>query len=960
MAILGAMTLLTAGFAGPSPARTLLHAAAAPFSSSASMASFLGRLPVAFEPSAGQAGEGASFVARAHGVQLTLAPTKAVFAAPAPMTKGSGERAGRAVVTLEMLGANEHATVTGSGELPGTVSYILGNDPAGWMTGLQTYGRVTVADAYPGVDVVYHGEGGTLEYDFVVKPNSDPSVIRLAVHGPQRAKLDSHGDLAVPIGASRLVQHKPVAYQLIGGDRRAVPASFTLDPAGNVAFKLGRHDPRATLVIDPSVAYATYYGGSGDDLASAVKVDASGNVYITGKTNSSNFPTVAGSFQTTAGGGQDVFVTKFDAAGTTALWSTYIGGSGDEFQPETMAINASGNVYIASATASANFPVVNPYQATQNSGTQDAFVTELNATGTGLVYSTYLGGSGTEASVGASIAVDSSGNIYVAGNTDSSDYPVTAGVLQSTNAGLRDVFLTKLNPSGAALLYSTYLGGATQETLNSLAIDASGNAYVTGQTTSTAFPTLNALQSVYGGGGDAFVSEINPTATALVFSTFLGGAGGENGRAVGLDAAGRVYVAGQINNVNFPHITAGSFQSIRPGNGEAWVVKLAVGGTPLMYGTYLGGTSADLVPGDASMAVDAAGDAYVVGRTPSGDYPVTPNAVQAVNNGQDVFLTELDPTGAHARFSTFLGGTGTDTANGVTFDAAGNIYVVGQTTGAFPTVNPVQGTYAGGLTDAFVAKITAPRRSPADFDGNGTSDISIFRPGSGTWYVQGGSTTGWGLTGDVPVPGDYDGNGTTEVVIFRDGIWYVNGGATTSWGVAGDIPVPGDYDGNGTTDIAVYRPGSGTWYVLGGATTSWGVSGDIPVPGDYDGDGDTDIAVYRSGIWYVNGGATTSWGVAGDIPVPGDYDGNGTTDIAVYRPAAGTWYVLGGATTSWGGASGDIPVPGDYDGNGTTDVAIFRPAAGTWYVLGGATTNWGGPGDRPLELPEAIQGVFFP
>ncbi len=261
---------------------------------------------------------------------------------------------------------------------------------------------------------------------------------------------------------------------------------------------------------------------------------------------------------------------------------------------------------------------------------------------------------------------------------------------------------------------------------------------------------------------------------------------------------------------------------------------------------------------------------------------------------------------------------------------------------------------------------TAIRRPPADFDGDGRTDVSVFRPSTSIWYIHGSTgadtTTAFGTTSDIPVPADYDGNLTTDIAVFRPstGTWIVRGGISANFGTSGDIPVPGDYDGNGTAEFAVFRPSTGTWYVRGGTTVVFGTTGDIPVPGDYDGNGTTDIAVYRpsTGTWYVQGGISVGFGTNGDIPVPGDYDGNGTTDIAVFRPSTGTWYVRNGITVNWGGA-GDIPVPGDYNGDGSTDTAVFRPLTGVWYVRNGATVSWGGSGDVPLPLPDAIRRFYF-
>jgi plastocyanin len=256
------------------------------------------------------------------------------------------------------------------------------------------------------------------------------------------------------------------------------------------------------------------------------------------------------------------------------------------------------------------------------------------------------------------------------------------------------------------------------------------------------------------------------------------------------------------------------------------------------------------------------------------------------------------------------------------------------------------------------------QRPPADFDGNGSTDISVFRPSAGQWLAQGQTAVSHGINGDIPVPADYDGNGRTDKAVYRPAVggWYRPSQATVFFGLDGDVPVPGDYNGDGRADIAVFRPSVGGWYIQGQSTVFFGLTGDIPVPGDYDGNGTTDVAIFRPevGGWYRNGAAATFFGLTGDIPVPGDYDGNGTTDVAIFRPEVGGWYRNGGPTTFLG-ASGDIPVPGAYDANTTADVAVFRPSSGQWFVSGGgAPVSFGLSSDIPLPIPAAIRAAAFP
>jgi hypothetical protein len=465
-------------------------------------------------------------------------------------------------------------------------------------------------------------------------------------------------------------------------------------------------------------------GGSGEDSGFGIAVDAAGNAYVVGLADSSNFPTTAGAFQPTRGGGRaNAFVTKLNPTGTALVYSTYLGGSGNSGfgihdQGLGIAVDTAGNAYVTGFAGSSDFPTTaGAFQPTFGGGFNNAFVTKLNPTGTGLVYSTYLGGNASDQGLG--IAVDTAGNAYVAGATSSINFPTTAGAFQPTGGGFADAFVTKLNPTGTGLVYSTFLGGNTNNDFGSgIAVDTAGNAYVTGFARSSNFPTTaGAFQPTFGGGFvDAFVTKLDATGSALLYSTYLGGSSNDVGQGIAVDGAGSAYVTGETSSTNFP-TTPGAAQTIHAGGfgPDAFVTKLDATGSTLLYSTYLGGSSNDVGRG---IAVDGAGSAYVTGNTFSTDFPTTSVATQTTNaGGFDVFVTKLDATGSALLYSTYLGGSGgifggADIGNGIAVDSAGSVYVTGSTDSTnFPTTSGAAQTTHAGFNDAFVAKIVLPPTS---------------------------------------------------------------------------------------------------------------------------------------------------------------------------------------------------------------------------------------------------------
>jgi hypothetical protein len=609
-----------------------------------------GKLPLSFEANHGQTDSKVKFLSRGHGYSLFLTGSEAVIVLKktAPKTeemkvlsgrelvkkRGGGAEEGT-IVRMELAGANAAPRVAGAEELPGKTNYFIGNDPAKWRTNVPTYSKVQYEGVYPGVDLVYYGNQGRLEYDFVVAPGVDPNEIRLKFYGAGKLRLDKKGDLLLGAEGEEVRFEKPLVYQELAGEQKTVESSYVLASTNRIGFQLGEYDHSQPLVIDPVLSYSTYLGGSASDSGQGIAVDGSGNAYVTGSTSSANFP-AASALQSTLAGTVNAFVTKINASGSALVYSTYLGGGNQDFS-YGIAVDGSGNAYVTGSTSSTNFPTANALQSTIR-GSTNAFVTEINAGASALVYSTYLGGNASDA--GRGIAVDASGNAYVTGDTTSSNFP-TADALQPTLAGSENAFVTKLNPSGSALVYSTYLGGNSVDQGFGIALDTMGDAYVTGLTYSPNFPTANALQPKGGVSedyDDAFVTKLNPSGSAFVYSTYLGGHTFDGGMGIAVDTSGNAYVTGYTSSVDFP-TTPDALQSIlsNPTNAayslNSFVTELNPIGSALVYSTYFG------VSQGQGIAVDASGNVYFTGS--AGSIP-TANALQSTNAGsQNAFVAKI-------------------------------------------------------------------------------------------------------------------------------------------------------------------------------------------------------------------------------------------------------------------------------------------------------------------------------
>lgn len=679
-----------------------------------------GNLPLAFEPNQGQTDPQVKFLSHGRGYTLFITSQEAVLELkkpkPFPRTvKGSRpkgfhfplpDNSSPTVLRLKLEGAQADTKFEGLDALPGVSNYLIGRNRSRWISGIPLYSQVASHGLAPGLDMVYYGNQEKLEYDFVVQPGADPRAVRFSVEGAQSVQVNGQGDVELQTNQGSVFLRAPSLYQESDGQKNSVEGRYELEEGNKIGFEVKDYDRSKPLVIDPILDYSTYLGGSGNDSSNGIAVDDSGNAYLTGFTQSADFPTqnpLQG-----FGGQQNAYVTEINAAGTALVFSTYLGGSGYD-SGNAVAVDPSGNIYLTGYTGSADFPTFNPLQANLN-GNFNAFVVELGPGGSAPVFSTYLGGSIQDGGFG--IALDKNGYIYITGSADSPDFPVL-NAIQPVNGnpqqGYGNAFVSKINPGGASLAYSTFLGGSGFDSGTGIAVDGNGGAYVSGYTGSLNFPTVNPFVSALGGQQNGFITEVNPAGTAWTFSTYWGGSGTDQCTAIALDPSGDIYAVGGTNSPNFP--TQNAVQpALLNTITNAFVSEFAPGGSSIIYSTYLGGTGNTLYGyGDSAngLAVDASGDAYVAGYTGSADFP-TVNPIQSslLTTYFSVFLTVVAPQGGSYLFSTYLGGTYAEVGTGAALDSTGDVYLTGYTYSSdFPTVNPIQANL-GGATDAFALEIS--------------------------------------------------------------------------------------------------------------------------------------------------------------------------------------------------------------------------------------------------------------
>jgi uncharacterized protein (TIGR03437 family) len=621
----------------------------------------LAQLPLAFEK------HGDGFLAHGQGYIAGLVSGKAIIHLVT---------AQKSDISLQFMGSRD-VRAAPEAELPGKINYIRGNNPKQWQIGIPTYERVTYPEAYPGIDLVYHGNQRQMEFDLVVKPGSDTRRIRMKIGGPSQLSIDTSGALKIG-GADALRFDVPAVYQMVNGARKTIRGHYELFGRDEVGFTLDSYDHARTLVIDPTIVYSTIFGGDlvfGSQSPSGIQLDASGNILIAGSTTALDFPTVnAAQSAYSTNEASDAFITKINPAGTALIYSTYLGGT-SESVANGLAVDANGAAWITGFTQAIDFPVLNAAQSTLGSSGENAFVAKLNASGV-LQFSTYLGGSAGD--LGEGITTDSAGNAYVTGY-GSGTFPTTAGVLQTSNQGVNDAFVVKYSSTGS-VIYSTLLGGTGNDFGYGITVDSSGNAYIAGYSTSSAFTGAPAggAQQTNQGDGDAFVAKLNATGTALLYFTFLGGAGLDSAGPILLDSSLNAYMGGHTQSAGIA--TAGAAQTTLDGMADGFVAKLNAAGTAFDYVTYIGGLRSDSVSG---LALDGSGNVYVTGSTDSNDFP-TVSAVEPSFPGGGVTLAGSTNSGASwSAFDANIPGAVFD----VSLSPAGTSGVVLTENGVYRTVN---------------------------------------------------------------------------------------------------------------------------------------------------------------------------------------------------------------------------------------------------------------------------------
>ena len=913
-------------------------------------------LPAWFEPNLGQTDAGFAFVGRAKGYALAL-------------EQGGSTRVmlpfgdSYEVVRLELEGSRRASPVGEARRVSSTHLYRGEGTPE---LRLPHFGRVRSAGVYPGIDFLWVASGGGFQYEFHLQPFADPNQIRLRFNGAESLAISPEGDLLVGSAHGQARYARPVAFQETGSSRSDVGIAYQV--AGSVAtFRLDTYDSAKPLTIDPLVV-STYIGGSGfdavnsmatdpagnvyiagetastdlrsrsassrsafvakltpdvsalqyvailssggNDRASAVAVDSTGNAHIAGVSGGTKFPTTANALTSVALAAPAGFVSKLGPNGQM-IYSTLFGR--DNTSINALALDAAGDVYIAGSTGSVSFPATAAAPQRAFAGGTDAFVAKLNLRTPSVVYATLAGGSGFDSFSG--IAVNASGVACVAGSTNSVTFPVSNAV-QPSYGGSQDALAGCLNPFGTGWNFLTYWGGTNPDIASAIALDSEGNPVLAGATMSWNFPA--AASATAPREYDAFITKLRANGSAAIFSKLIGGAGSDAATGVAVDAGGTIWVGGYTTSTDFPQSLA--VQPGYAGSMDGFLAQVTSDGAKLLLSTYLGGAGDDRI---LAITPKQAGIVAVGGMTSSPDFQVTPTAPQRASGGSyDGFVTvvsnrvKVDTPGVFSSGFWQMDWNANRSWDGAAIDRQMVLGQAGDT--------PVAG----------------------DWNGDGRTKAGIFR--AGLWVLDYNGDGMWGpgdraivlgQAGDIPLVGDWNGDGRAKVGVFRAGLWVLDYNGDGAWGSgdwfyyfgqAGDIPLTGDWNGNSRAKSAIFRNGfwlfdyngDGAWSAADRAV-SLGQAGDIPLVGDWNGDGRAKAAIFREGLWVFDYNGDGVWGPgdrfgymgkAGDIPLVGDWNGDGRAKAAVF--SRGTWQcemsLAGTVVTSTFGSTNAIPVVGRW------------------------------------------------
>ncbi|MFO0983171.1 MAG: SBBP repeat-containing protein [Planctomycetota bacterium] len=555
-----------------------------------------------FAPNLGQARADCRFVSQRAGAAILLSPHAITLC----RARGRPDDA----IELQLANASSHVSLVGQCERAGRINYLRGSDSAQWLIGVPCYDEVHYTQVYPGIDLVVHAATDALEYDLIVAPGTSPDAIAIDCRGLRSLAIDDHGDLIMTTASGVLRQRRPLSYQIVRGERRVLPSRFRMLGAARFGFAVDGRDPGQLLIIDPLLEYSTFLGGSGEDRAGAVRVDAGGAAYVAGVTASLDFPFTGSAFPDPPGSGQDVFVVKLAPSGQDVVYATYFGGDDDDTGTD-LAIDAAGNAVVVGTTRSADFPTTPGAYSRSHHGDGDVFACRLDATGV-ATYSTLLGGSGDDYALG--VDLDPSGNAWLTGGVRSSDFPVTSNAFDKTRNGDYDVFVAELSATGQSLLYSTFVGGGSFDDGFDLAFHGSDQVYVTGRTRSSDFPTTSgAFDRSYSSSLDTFVFRLDVGDRNLVYSTFVSAPVRDEGHAIAVDGQGNAFVTGEARSEDFPVTDDAYDRSFNQGY-DGFVFKLNPAGSALIYSTFIGGIINDVA---WDLAIDDDGNAYVTGVTAS-------------------------------------------------------------------------------------------------------------------------------------------------------------------------------------------------------------------------------------------------------------------------------------------------------------------------------------------------------